>query len=399
MGKELELYLHIPFCVKKCAYCDFLSKPADEETRGRYVDAMVKEIEGCREECKDYTVTTVFMGGGTPSILAGREILRIFEALRRSFSFVPNPEMTIEANPGTVTEEKLDAWREAGINRLSIGLQSTSDTELRLLGRIHTYGDFLDTYHLARRRGFDNINVDLISAIPGQSVASWERTLKRTADLEPEHISAYSLIIEEGTCFYEWYQDGDSKEKGKCALRLPPLPDEETDRRIYRKTKEILEERGYFRYEISNYAKKGYACRHNLGYWERKEYLGIGLGASSLMQEQRFHNTCDLSSYLELLNKERKSPGENQCALLREELESLSVQEQMEEFFFLGLRKTQGVSGNEFLRLFGRSMDEVYGEKIRKLSADGLLIRQEDRLRLTEYGVDVSNYVFGELLL
>ena len=221
MRKELELYLHIPFCVRKCAYCDFLSAAADEETIRRYVDALICEIERQRTFARQYIVTTVFMGGGTPSILAGEETERIFRALYQTFTFAEKPEITIEVNPGTVSEEKLRRWKASGINRLSIGLQSADDRELKFLGRIHTFEAFTDTFHMARSCGFENINVDLISAIPGQDLESWERTLKRTAEAKPEHVSAYSLILEEGTPFYTWYVN---EERPQGKKDLPALP-------------------------------------------------------------------------------------------------------------------------------------------------------------------------------
>ena len=384
MKKGLELYVHIPFCVRKCDYCDFLSAPADTKTRQKYVQALICEIKSRKKEFADYEVTTVFVGGGTPSILAGEEIFRIFKALRESFAFRENPEITMEVNPGTVTEEKFQFWKKAGVNRLSIGLQSADDRELKLLGRIHTFADFLYTYETARKSGFANINIDLISALPGQSVSSWEKTLRKAAEFSPEHISAYSLIIEEGTPFSR--RSGASKEDGEA---YPALPDEETDRLIYKTTGEILREYGYVRYEISNYAKEGYACRHNLGYWERKEYLGLGLGAASLVNETRFKNTEELEKYLEIFGEEKR---EYPSAVT--ERERLDTKEQMEEFMFLGLRKMKGISQREFARQFGETLEEVYGEEIKELTAEGLLEQEGGWLRLTEFGIDVSNYVF-----
>lgn len=408
MKKGLELYVHIPFCARKCDYCDFLSAPADTATKQKYVQALICEIKSRKREFADYEVTTVFVGGGTPSILAGEEISRIFKALRESFAFREDLEITMEVNPGTVTEEKFQFWKKAGVNRLSIGLQSADDRELKLLGRIHTFADFLYTYETARKSGFANINIDLISALPGQSVSAWERTLRKAAELSPEHISAYSLIIEEGTPFYRRY--GASKEDGApgdaespgyekagasggesvCdGKRYPALPDEETDRLIYKTTGEILREYGYVRYEISNYAKEGYACRHNLGYWERKEYLGLGLGAASLVNETRFKNTEELETYLEIFGEEKR---EYPSAVT--ERERLDKKEQMEEFMFLGLRKMKGISQREFARQFGETLEEVYGEEIKELTAEGLLEQEGEWLRLTEFGIDVSNYVF-----
>ena len=404
--RELELYVHIPFCVKKCAYCDFLSAPAGEREIHAYTDALIHEIRARGENHKDYRVRTVFLGGGTPSVLSGGDAARIFRALKKSFDIAENPEITLEVNPGTVTEEKTAAWKNAGINRISIGLQSVNDRELKMLGRIHTFREFLNTWKLVRRAGFNNVSIDLISAIPGQTVQSWERTLRTVAELGPEHISAYSLIIEEGTPFYTLY--GDGKEKAGDSS-FPPLPDEDEDREIYQRTASVLNEYGYHRYEISNYAREGYECRHNLGYWERKEYLGLGLGASSLIRECRFHNTADMEKYMHVYGSGGKAAeGEENsaCSCMKteeqnstlEEIEKLSVEDQMEEFMFLGLRKTAGISPEDFRRSFDRNIMDVYGEKLIKLEKQGLIRNSGARIRLTERGTDISNYVFSEFI-
>ena len=404
--RELELYVHIPFCVKKCAYCDFLSAPAGEREIHAYTDALIHEIRARGENHKDYRVRTVFLGGGTPSVLSGGDAARIFRALKKSFDIAENPEITLEVNPGTVTEEKTAAWKNAGINRISIGLQSVNDRELKMLGRIHTFREFLNTWKLVRRAGFNNVSIDLISAIPGQTVQSWERTLRTVAELGPEHISAYSLIIEEGTPFYTLY--GDGKENAGDSS-FPPLPDEDEDREIYQRTASVLNEYGYHRYEISNYAREGYECRHNLGYWERKEYLGLGLGASSLIRECRFHNTADMEKYMHVYGSggkaaEGKKNSASSCMKTEgqnstlEEIEKLSVEDQMEEFMFLGLRKTAGISPEDFRRSFDRNIMDVYGEKLIKLEKQGLIRNSGARIRLTERGTDISNYVFSEFI-
>jgi len=373
MRRDLELYIHIPFCVKKCAYCDFLSGPADEETMEYYVRALIREIESIESMKEMYRVVTVFVGGGTPSVLGGEQIERIFAALREKFAMESVREVTIEANPGTVTREKLKAYRSAGINRISFGLQSANNGELKQLGRIHTYEEFLESYMLAREEGFDNINIDLISAIPNQTVESWKSTVDRILKLQPEHISAYSLIVEEGTPFEKMYgEDGNRKEE---------LPSEEEERLIYQKTKKWLQEAGYERYEISNYAKKGYACRHNLGYWERKEYLGLGLGASSLIGNVRFQNTEEMKTYLKYSDDVRKR---------KQNEEVLTKEEELEEIIFLGLRKKDGISKKE--------VDFFCGEQIEKMICQGFLEEKDGNIRLTERGIDISNYVFAEIL-
>ena len=381
MRRELELYIHIPFCVKKCAYCDFLSGPASNQQIEEYVQALIEEIRYYKEFAKKYEVSTVFWGGGTPSLLTGEQMKALMETLGQTFFIRQNAEITMEANPGTVTVEKLLACQKAGINRISFGLQSVNNEELKMLGRIHTYEEFLESYEAARKAGFQNINVDLISAIPKQTVSSWEQTLQTIISLQPEHISAYSLIVEEGTPFAKLYGEG-------CELEHL-LPTEEDERRMYERTEELLREAGYHRYEISNYAKEGYECQHNLGYWERKEYLGLGLGASSLIEETRFHNTDEMEEYLR---------DANNPILLRREQEKLDRQEQMEEFVFLGLRKIRGIQEEKFAEMFGEDIWDCYGKNLERVIKEGLLEREEGVLRLTRKGIDVSNYVFYEIL-
>ena len=381
--KPLEIYLHIPFCVKKCSYCDFLSAPGSSETRRAYIEALKKEIlyfPGWEK----YRVETVFFGGGTPSLLPAEDIDTVLETLRERFAFSDSPEITIECNPGTADREKLISYRSSGINRLSLGLQSADNRWLALLGRIHTWEDFLQTYHQARSAGFSNINVDLMSALPGQSPDSWRDTLKKTAALKPEHISAYSLILEPGTPLYERYRDeAEKREKGEDTEFLPT---EEEEREIYWSTQEILEEAGMKRYEISNYARPGYACRHNVGYWTGIEYAGFGLGAASLLEHVRYENPRELSSYIN-----GDFTGRVRTAL--------KMKDEMEEFMFLGLRLKKGVSGKEFRKRFGREINTVYGETILRLQKEGMLKQEEDFLSLTDRGTDLANYVMAEFLL
>lgn len=389
--KGLELYFHIPFCVRKCLYCDFLSAPADRETIGNYMEALLAETAGSALSYGDYTVPTVFIGGGTPSVAAVEDLERLLEAVGRFYRLKPDAEITMEVNPGTVSGEALFRLRAAGVNRLSIGLQSADNRELAAIGRIHTWEQFLDTYKEARRAGFGNVNVDLMSALPGQTLAGYRRTLEQVLALDPppEHISAYSLILEEGTPLFDRYEAGNLD-----------LPDEDMDREMYQETKKVLAQRGYGRYEISNYAKPGFPCRHNCGYWRRYNYAGFGLGAASLVENVRFRNGSDLRAYL---------ADPLGC---REEIRKLSREEQMEEFMFLGLRMIEGVSCGEFWRLFGCPMEEVYGSVIEKNIRDGLLellhcsgenceeeISARRRLALTERGLDLSNYVMAQFLL
>lgn len=382
--KELELYVHIPFCVQKCLYCDFLSMPVDEAVRRHYVDKLIEETEEKAENYSGYSVPSIFIGGGTPSILSDMQIAEVMEALQRNFHIDRDAEITIECNPGTLTRQKLLSYKNSGINRISIGLQSASDQELKKLGRIHSFGEFLHNYDLVRKTGFNNVNVDIMSALPGQTLEDWEYTLKEVVNLRPEHISAYSLIIEEGTPFYQSYAvDEKRREEGKEPLFLP---DEETERAMYRLTGEMLLEKGYERYEISNYAKKGKECRHNIGYWTRKNYLGLGLGSASFVENVRFSNTPDLKAYL----NGRFEPQER---------EVLQRKEQMEEFAFLGLRMMKGISRSSFAKAFGVEIEAVYGDVIQKMTVQGLVKQQAGNIFLTEEGISVSNYVMSEFII
>ncbi len=397
--KNLGLYIHIPFCVRKCDYCDFLSATASKEVKKAYVDALIYEIKSYEGRMDEYTVPTIFIGGGTPSSLEQGEISRILEALDKVFPMDwTRMEATLEANPGTVNRGKLEEYKKAGINRLSFGLQSTDDAELKVLGRIHVYQEFLDNYRLARELGFDNINVDLMSALPNQTVTAWETSLHRIAGLSPEHISAYSLIIEEGTHFYELYREGTPGRK--------ELPDEDTDRAMYARTKEILKQYGYERYEISNYAKPGYECRHNNSYWIGTEYLGLGLGAASLIADTRFSNETDLKSYIRLCNQYQSGKTEREglsCQAdvlgIRRNVSVLTQQQRMEEFMFLGLRRMEGVSRIEFRNRFSVPPEEIFGDCLRKLEEKKLIRSVGDLIQLSEYGIDISNYVLSSFLL
>ncbi|MBP3609705.1 MAG: oxygen-independent coproporphyrinogen III oxidase [Lachnospiraceae bacterium] len=380
--KPLGLYVHIPFCVKKCSYCDFLSAPADDATKKRYVDALCKEIQGYKELTKEYGLATVYFGGGTPSVLEVSLIGQLLETIQKNFTLdMQRAEITMEVNPGTVTPDKLAQYRSMGINRLSIGVQSAKEKELALLGRIHSFADARNTVQWAREAGFDNISLDVISALPGQSFSDYQENLEAILALEPEHISSYSLIIEEKTPFYDWYAEGKEKEAD--------LPDEETDRAMYVYTKERLAEAGYERYEISNYAKPGFESRHNSSYWTGQEYLGVGLGASSLFTNARYHNETDLLTYVE-----ETEAGKD----VRREIERLVEAERMEEFMILGLRRMCGISRMEFQNRFGRPLETVYGSALKKLKVQGLITVEGDRVALTETGIDVSNQVFVEFV-
>ena len=377
MNGGMELYLHMPFCVRKCAYCDFLSFPTDQETQNLYTRRLREDIDAMGKKYGDIPVDTIFIGGGTPSVPDSALIVGIMEHVRKAFHVAEGAEISMEANPGTVTREKLTDYRRAGINRLSFGLQSANDRELKLLGRIHTWAEFLESFHLARECGFTNINIDLMSALPGQTRESWKDTLKRVTDLNPEHISAYSLIIEEGTPFGEKY----GSEEGRKLL-----PDEDSEREMYHETKRFLRECGYERYEISNYAKPGRECRHNIGYWTGVPYLGLGLGASSYMNGSRFAVSSDMQQYLE------EKPG------TFTDVEKLTKKDMEEEFFYVGLRMVSGVSLTEFKERFGVSAQEVYPGLMETFVEEKAAEFQGDRFVLTDYGLDVSNYIMAQFL-
>lgn len=415
--KPLGIYVHIPFCVKKCLYCDFVSIPGvpEDDTNlyglsDSYVGALLKEIDKYRGKyrCRDteYEVKTVYIGGGTPSVLAPVYIVKILEQIKESFVIDEDAEITIEVNPGTVDINKLKAYREAGINRLSIGLQSANDNELKALGRIHDADDFAKAYEDAVAAGFDNINVDIMTAIPYQTMDSLKRTLDMVTGLKqkPGHISAYSLIIEEGTPFYEIYgknkypegpalhqevspcprgRDGDKK-------TVPMLPDEETERAMYHFAVGYLKKHGYERYEISNFAIPGHESRHNTAYWKRRDYIGFGLAASSLVNDVRYKNTSNIETYL---------PDPLTRDSLEEEIR-LSRDDGMSEFMFLGLRMSEGVKEEDFSREFVAGIRDVYGDEIKRLIKDGLLTIDEaaDRYFLTDKGIDYGNYVFSRFL-
>ena len=378
--RELELYIHIPFCVQKCKYCDFLSAPATKQVQNAYMEALLTEIRKADvpgdRDVKEDTVVSVFIGGGTPSAVEPEWITKVLNAAREHFVFGENVEITMEMNPGTVTPESLLEYRRAGVNRLSIGCQSTKDEELKRIGRIHDYRQFLDTYNAVREAGFENVNVDLMSALPNQSMKEWEENLRTILALQPqpEHISAYSLIIEEGTPFSMF-------EKGELLL-----PDEDEEREMYWLADRILQEAGYEHYEISNYAKAGYECRHNCGYWTRRNYLGFGIGAASLYDNIRFRNGDSLQAYL------------NEPTGLREDLQELSLYEQMEETMFLGLRMLEGVNAEAFEEQYGVNVDEIYRRQIEESIGEGLLECCDNQIFLTAKGLDLSNYVMAKFL-
>ena len=400
--KNLSIYIHIPFCVRKCLYCDFLSFPVSEGNLSgmlakvnveSYADLQRQEIKTAAAQYNKYQVLSIFFGGGTPSLLPAKEVSHIMETIRTHYRIAEDAEITIEMNPDTVTEDKLREYITAGVNRVSIGLQSADDDELERIGRIHDYRTFEKAYELSRKAGFHNINVDLMAALPEQSVDSYERTLKKVASLAPEHISAYSLTLEEGTPLYG-------------QQNRYRFPTEDEDREMYALTGEYLASCGYHRYEISNYALDGYECRHNKVYWQRGNYVGFGLGASSMVENVRWTNPMDMELYRDYVERLSANEGISDIGAAYGQAETghaadrhlLTTHEQMEEHMFLGLRMMRGVDGQEFSDIFGVQMEAVYGETIEKLCSQGLLVRDKEHVRLTRRGIDVSNYAMAQFL-
>lgn len=381
---NLEVYVHIPFCVKKCAYCDFLSFDDKGNVKEEYVKALQNEIKASRSRnsLESVNVSSIFIGGGTPSSIDGKYIEQILEEIRNNYNVNDNAEITIECNPGTVDKHKAVQYKNIGINRVSMGLQSADDDALRKLGRIHTYEQFLNSYYHIRNSGIKNVNVDLMSGLPSQGLEKYVKSLEKVCKLNPEHISAYSLIIEEDTPFYEKYNENNG-------TALNELPDEELEREQYYNTKEILKSYGYNRYEISNYSKQGFECVHNCGYWSRIPYIGFGLGASSFINETRYRNTSDMKEYI--LNSSENT--------IKEDLQTLSIDEQQEEFMYLGLRMCKGISCAEFERQFKRNIFDVFGNVIEKYKNMEMLKCDGDIIRLTDKGIDVSNIIFSDFLI
>lgn len=415
--KPLGVYVHIPFCVRKCLYCDFLSAPASGERIEHYVNLLLREMQASADmgQLQNYEAATVYLGGGTPSLLTARQLDLILCKLGTLLPFRADAEISMEMNPGTVTRQQLADIRSIGINRISIGVQSLQDDELAALGRIHRAAEVYHLWEWTEPLEFRSRSLDLMSGIPGQTKESLRATLKRAVSLAPEHLSVYSLIVEEGTSFYEQYPDG--------------AVDEDTDRRLYALTKVFLQAHGYERYEISSYARDGHACRHNLTYWMRGDYLGFGLGAASLMKEVRFRNAAGMTQYEEDIAARETCGGESvrqqgvdsvpegarqqgedsvpegarqakACPVFPyAEREALSVEDRMAETMFLGLRMTKGVSEQAFRGQFGYDMQEIYGNVLKKHMKDGLLAHENGFFHLTERGLDVSNYVMADFLL
>ena len=373
--KELGIYVHIPFCKRKCAYCDFISFSGKARLIEKYVEALKREINKCKIGKEDYMVKTIYFGGGTPSFIESKYIVEILEAIKEKFNISKNAEITIEINPGTVTEEKLKDYYEVGINRISFGLQSTNSQLLKLVGRIHSYSSFLEGYNLAKKTGFKNINVDLMIGLPVQTLKDVQKDLSRIIELNPEHVSVYSLIVEEGTRIEE-------KIKNKELY----LPSEKLERKMYWEVKKKLEEAGYIHYEISNFAKAGYESKHNLSCWNQEEYLGFGLAAHSYFNNVRYSNTDDFDEYFDW--------PENSKIIHERQTD----EDKQKEFMLLGLRKIEGVAISDFKNKFIENPIYLYRETLNKLVTQGLIEVDIDSIKLTNRGIDLANLVWEEFV-
>lgn len=373
--KKVALYIHIPFCKQKCLYCDFKSFPKAEGFMEDYVDALIKEI---KNTTKGYKIRSLFIGGGTPSYLDEKSLLKLMDSIK-VLDYEEGAEKTIECNPGTVNENKFKIIKSGGINRISFGLQSTKNELLRNIGRIHTYEEFKENYYLARKLGFNNINIDMMFGLPNQKLKDYEESLIEICNLSPEHISAYSLIIEEGTPFYNMYNKD-----------LLILPNEDEEREMYRRGKEILKLNGYHQYEISNFAKANKECFHNKIYWKCEEYIGVGIAASSFIDERRYRNISNIKEYINRINNNER--------VIEEEYRN-TEKDDIEEFMFMNLRMINGINENEFKRRFNKDIDDIYRSVIEKHIKNKLLKRENGRIFLTDKGIELSNYVMSDMIL
>ncbi|HBJ1650995.1 radical SAM family heme chaperone HemW [Clostridium botulinum] len=373
--KEISLYIHIPFCKQKCLYCDFPSYSGKEKFISGYIGALNKEI---KDKASSYKIKSIFIGGGTPSYLDEIELEKLLKCIN-TLTLGENLEFTIECNPGSLSEDKLKIMKKYNVNRISMGLQSTKPSLLKEIGRIHTFEEFENNYLLARKVGFKNINIDLMFGLPNQSVEDWRKTLEKIIEFNPEHISAYSLIIEEGTCFYNLYNQDKLN-----------LPSEEKERDMYLLTKKILKENGYSQYEISNFSKDKKECYHNIVYWQLNEYLGLGVSSSSYIEGKRIKNIDDIELYIKNINSNES---------VENEIYENNINDDMEEFMFMGLRMIRGIEERDFKERFKKDIDEVYGDVIYKNIKQELLIRNGGRIYLTSRGIEVSNSVMSDFII
>ena len=380
--KNLGIYIHIPFCVKKCDYCDFISYCDKNNLIEAYIEKLKEEITNNLNK-NDYIIKTIYIGGGTPSSIASKYIVDILNTIKEKYN-LENAEVTIEVNPGTVTENKLLDYKNAGINRLSIGLQETNNELLKQIGRIHTYEEFLETYNLARKIGFKNINVDLMIGLPNQNIANIKDSLQKIINLNPEHISVYSLILEEGTKLYKKYEE-----------KQIELPDEELERNMYWYVKNTLENNGYIHYEISNFAKPGYESKHNVSCWNQEEYIGFGVAAHSYINGARYSNTNKLEEYI---NRGDQKGSDHFWSPFKIIHEVQTKEDMQKEYMLLGLRKIEGVSVQKFKNKFGENPIFLFRNELNKLVEEDLIIVDGDNIKLTNKGLDLANLVWEEFV-
>lgn len=376
--KELGIYIHIPFCKSKCSYCDFISFANKEKKVEKYIECLKKEIKN--KEVDNCIVDTIYIGGGTPSFIESKYIKEILELVKSRFKIKEEAEITIEVNPGTVNEEKLKDYKETGINRISIGLQSTNNKILKQIGRIHTYEEFLNTYNLVRKVGFRNINVDLMLALPNQTLEELEESIEKVIKLNPEHISIYSLILEDGTKMEELVNN-----------KKIQLPSDELERKMYWNIKNKLEQNGYTHYEISNFSKKGFESKHNMNCWKQKEYLGFGLAAHSYINNERFCNTNNIEEYIKNIENNNIKSNIEICEIQNEE-------EKKKEYMLLGLRKLEGVNIGEFKNKFVDNPIYLYRKELEKLVNEDLIEIDLNNIKLTNKGLDLANLVWKEFI-
>lgn len=376
--KELGIYIHIPFCKSKCSYCDFTSFANKEKMVEKYIKCLKKEIEENKED--NCIVDTIYIGGGTPSFVDSKYIKEIIETIKSKFEIEKEAEITIEVNPGTVNEQKLNDYIKVGINRISIGLQSTNNKILKQIGRIHTYEEFLNTYNLVRKVRFKNINVDLMLALPNQTLEELEESVEKVIKLNPEHISVYSLILEEGTKMEELVNN-----------KKVELPSDELERKMYWNIKTKLEQNGYIHYEISNFSKKGFESKHNMNCWNQKEYLGFGLAAHSYINNERFCNTNNIEEYIKNVENNNVKSNIQICEIQNEE-------EKKKEYMLLGLRKIEGVNIGEFKNKFVDNPIYLYRKELEKLVNEDLIEIDLNNIKLTNKGLDLANLVWEEFV-
>ena len=374
----LGLYIHIPFCIKKCKYCDFNSFKLNVDEKRKYLNSLKREMELYKVNLEDKSIDSVFVGGGTPSILNEEEIKILFQNIKNNFRIKDSAEITMECNPGTLTLNKLKTMKACGVNRLSIGLQAVQNNHLEYIGRVHTYEEFEKNYYQAKEVGFENINIDLMYALPNQSKEDWMESLEKVVKLNPTHISSYSLILEENTELFNMYQKHEFK-----------LLDEDTDIEMYEYTINYLKSNGYNQYEISNYAQKGFECKHNILYWKCENYVGLGVSASGFLNERRYNNLCELDKYEEIIHSGKK-PIEWE--------EKLSIKDEIEENIFLGLRMNEGIKFKDFYEKYNLDFEEEYKIEIDKLKKMELIETNDEGMRLTQKGREISNSVFVEFM-